>query len=80
MVHTPRYWYAARRYRWWGPRLPLTWEGWLVDAVWWVTWISLSRVVGEREHPLLFLGLVFGTLALFLAIRYWKGEPQRWND
>jgi hypothetical protein len=76
-AHEPRYWYAARRYRWWGGRLPLTWEGWLVDAVWLVTWISLSPVVGEREHPLLFLGLVFGMLALFLAIREWKGEPER---
>lgn len=80
MENTPRYWYAAPRYRWWRTRLPLTWEGWLVDIIWMLTFFAIAPYVQQREHPLQSLGLVFGLLAVFLAIRSWKGEPERWDD
>jgi hypothetical protein len=76
---TPRYWFAAKRYRW-TSRMPQTWEGWLVDAIWVVTFIGISPYVQHSQHPFKSLGLVFGLVALFLAIRHWKGEPQRWDD
>jgi hypothetical protein len=74
-----RYWFAAKRYRW-GWRMPLTWEGWLVDAIWFVTFIGISPYVQERQHPFKSLGLVFGLIALFLTISHLKGEPRRWDD
>jgi hypothetical protein len=74
MADEPRYWYAARRYRW-GYRRPLTWEGWLVDIGMFATVVGISRYVREREHPFQSLGLVFGLLALYVAIGHWKGEP-----
>jgi hypothetical protein len=36
--------------------------------------------VQERQHAFKSLGLVFGLIALFLAIGHWKAEPQRWDD
>jgi hypothetical protein len=79
MDNTPRYWYGAKRYPF-GCRLPLTWEGWLVDAVWFATFLGISPFVNERSHPFQSLGLVFGLPAILLAIRHWKGEPQRSDD
>jgi hypothetical protein len=78
MDDRPRYWFAAKRYRW-GWRVPLTWEGCLVDAIWFIAFIGISPYVQERQHPFKSLGLVFGLLAFFLAINRWKGEPQRWD-
>jgi hypothetical protein len=57
--------------------MPLTWEGWMVDAIWFVTFIGISPYVQERQHPFKSLGLVFGLIALFLTIGHWKGEPRR---
>jgi hypothetical protein len=74
MADEPRYWYAARRYRW-GYRRPLTWEGWLADIAMFATVVGISPYVREREHPFQSLGLVFGLLALYVAIGHWKGEP-----
>jgi hypothetical protein len=79
MDDMPRYWYAAKRYRW-GPRLPQTWEGWLVDIVLFVTLVVIAPWVQERRHPFQSLGLVFGLIAFSLVISRWKGEPQTWDD
>lgn len=79
MDDRPRYWFAAKRYRW-GGRMPLTWEGWLVDAVWFATSVAISPWVQERRHPFQSLGLVFGLFAFFLAVNRWKGEPRRWDS
>jgi hypothetical protein len=78
MADEPRYWYAARRYRW-CYRRPLTWEGWLVDIVLFASVVGISPYVSEREHPLQSLGLVFGLLAFYVAISHWKGEPNNWD-
>lgn len=77
MSNTTRYWYATKRHRW-SCRLAQTWEGWLVDAAWLVTFFGIFPWVQERRHPLQSLGLVFGLIAIFMAT--WKGEPQRWED
>jgi hypothetical protein len=49
MDDRPPYWFAAKRYRW-GWRAPLTWEGWLVDAIWFTTFVGISSYVQERQH------------------------------
>ena len=59
--------------------MPQTWEGWLVDAIWFITFVGISPYVQERWHPFQSLGLVFGLLVFFLAINRWKGEPQSWD-
>jgi hypothetical protein len=80
MDNTPRYWYGAKRYPF-GCRLAQTWEGWLLDAVWFVANLSISPLLrADSQHPLLGLGLLFGMITVFMAIRSWKGEPQRWDD
>ncbi|MGA7629275.1 MAG: hypothetical protein WCB11_00830, partial [Terriglobales bacterium] len=64
-----------------GQRLPMTWEGWLVDAVWCACFLGLSPWLRkDSQHPLWALGLFFGLIAVFMAIRSWKGAPQRWDD
>jgi hypothetical protein len=79
MQNTPRYWYGAKIYPF-GCRLAVTWEGWLIDVVWFATFVALSPFVNERSHAFLSLGLVFGVIAVCMAIRHWKGEPQRSDD
>jgi hypothetical protein len=80
MDNTPRYWYTAKRFPF-GHRLAQTWEGWLVDAVWFATSLGISPLLrADSQYPLQGLGLWFGLIAVFMAIRSWKGEPQRWDD
>jgi hypothetical protein len=80
MNNTPRYWYTEKRYLF-GQRFPLTWEGWLVDAVWCASCLGVSPLLRkDSQHPLWGLGLFFGLIAVFMAIRHWKGAPQRWDD
>jgi len=59
--------------------MPLTWEGWLVDGIWFITFVGISPYVQERQHPFKSLALIFGLVAFFLTINRWKGEPQRWD-
>jgi hypothetical protein len=73
-MDTPRYWFSAKRY--WGGRLPLTWEGWLVDVVWIITFVCFAPYAQERRHPFQTFGLMFGLIVFFLSIRRWKGEPR----
>jgi hypothetical protein len=79
MDNARRYWYGAKRYPF-GCRFPLTWEGWLVDAIWISSFIGISPLLRpDSQHSLQGLGLYFGLIAVFMAIRSWKGEP-RWHD
>ena len=79
MDNTPRYWYGAKRFPF-GCRLPLTWEGWLVDFVWVASSLGISTLLRkDSQHPVLGLGIMFGLMAVFIALRSWKGEPKRWE-
>jgi hypothetical protein len=79
MDNARRYWYGAKRYPF-GCRFPLTWEGWLVDAIWIASFIGISPLLRpDSRHYMQGLGLYFGLIAVFMAIRSWKGEP-RWHD
>jgi hypothetical protein len=48
--NTRRYWYGAKRYPF-GSRFPLTWEGWLLDAVWVASFIGISPLLRpDSQH------------------------------
>ncbi|WP_395064976.1 hypothetical protein [Paraburkholderia silvatlantica] len=73
-----KYWFRVKRYGWgWG--LPLTWQGWVVLAVY-VLSISLVAVFFEpHRHPFAFAAFVIlATLALSVVC-WLKGEPARWR-
>jgi hypothetical protein len=60
--------------------MALTWEGWLVDGIWFVSFIAIGPYVSGREHPFVSLWIIFGLLTLFLGIRRWKGAPRGLDD
>jgi hypothetical protein len=78
----PRYWFAARTRGWPHHQYPLNWEGWLATFVLIVSCGGIHLFVDERKHPLRFLGLTLGLLALYVAVVHWKSEPKRkfWDD
>jgi hypothetical protein len=51
-----------------------------MDITLFASLVGMSPYVNEREHQFRSLGLVFGSLALYVAIAHWKGEPNNWND
>lgn len=76
MDETPRYWFAAKRTGWgWG--LPLTWEGWVIYAVWFVAIIIIVPYLHVPEHPVRALFMMIAMIIPLAGICYWKGEPQR---
>ncbi|MCY0873284.1 MAG: hypothetical protein OWQ56_11435, partial [Acidithiobacillus caldus] len=76
MEEEQKYWFPAKRYGWgWG--LPITWQGWLTLVVFiLMTVISIYLI---RSH--IFAGdiLLILSLAVFLWIVAWKGEPPTWR-
>jgi hypothetical protein len=73
------YWFPARRYGWgWGP--PVTWQGWVVIAIWFaVLAVGLIVLLSRRETlPWSLLYVVLMSVVLTL-ICYWKGEPPKWR-
>lgn len=73
------YWFPARRYGWgWGP--PVTWQGWVVIAIWFaILAVGLIVLLSRRETlPWSLLYVVLMSVVLTL-ICYWKGEPPSWR-
>lgn len=72
------YWFSAKTYGWgWG--FPVTWQGWLVLAVYVAAVIAVSLRVPPDADPVRFaLCITLLTLAL-LVICWLKGEPPRWR-
>ena len=70
------YWFRAKRYGWgWG--LPLTWQGWVVLAV-------FFALLGAGMHFLptnafIFFGYVALLSGVLVVICWLKGEPPRWR-
>ena len=74
----PRYWFAAKRYGWgWG--LPLTWEGWVVFAVWLGIFLAAIPMWRSPRHVFEHALFVVVMVAALLGVCYWKGEPPRWR-
>ena len=70
------YWFRAKRHGWgWG--LPLTWQGWMVLAV-------FFALLGAGMHFLptnafIFFGYVALLSGVLVVICWIKGEPPRWR-
>ena len=73
----PRYWFPAKRYGWgWGP--PVTWQGWVVVALWLILLLLGLRHLASRgvvAHAV-FVGAL---TVLLVVISYVTGEPPKWR-
>ena len=79
MTKPPQYWFPAKAYGWgWG--LPLSWEGWVIYAAWFVALFGGIAAMGLRHMPVPHLIFVMAMLGLLFAVCYWKGEPPRWRS
>jgi hypothetical protein len=78
MSRSDGYWFRAKRFGWgWG--LPLTWQGWLVLAVY-VALLVLGALLFEpHQHPFGFAILVILATAALSVVCWLKGEPPRWR-
>jgi len=73
-----RYWFRAKRYGWgWG--LPLTWEGWLVLAVFVGLLIGGSLAFPPSQQPALYFAFVAILSAVLFVVCWLTGEPLRWR-
>ena len=74
-----KFWFPRKAYGWgWG--LPCAWQGWLVWAVWLGAVIALHVVFPPRTHPGIFMTGFLVSVALLVAINWWKGEsPGGWH-
>jgi hypothetical protein len=73
-----RYWFRAKRYGWgWG--LPVTWQGWLVLAVFVGLLIGGSVVLSPGRQPGLYFAYVVALSAVLVAVCWLTGEPPRWR-
>jgi hypothetical protein len=69
-----RYWFKAKRYGWgWGS--PLTWEGWVVLAVYIAAIAAGPFMFPPRIDHTMFLSYTFGLTAVMLVICWATGEP-----
>lgn len=77
-MNDSRYWFPAKRYGWgWG--LPITWQGWVVLALYFVllalgTWLLPPHA--NPHHFGIFLAVISG---LLLWVCKLKGEPPAWR-
>jgi hypothetical protein len=73
------YWFPAKKYGWgWGP--PVTWQGWVVIAIWFALLaVGLIVLLSRRDTlPWTLLYVVLMSVVLMLVC-YWKGEPPKWR-
>ena len=76
-MKTPVYWFPVRRAsRGWGWGLPLVWQGWLAYALFVGALAGgLVLLAGYGQTSVVAYSCILS--ALFLALVWWKGEPQR---
>ena len=78
MNEQPRYWFAAKTYGWgWG--LPLTWEGWVVFALYFGLLIVCAKLFPPDREPGQYAGAMTLLTSALIVICYAKGEPPRWR-
>lgn len=71
-------WFPAKRYGWgWGP--PVTWQGWLVLAVFVGAILYIALRFPPNSDPVLFIALVLLTVLGLMIVCWWKGETPRWR-
>jgi hypothetical protein len=74
------YWFPVRPARnGWGWGLPIAWQGWVVFAAFFVLLVG-GEIAMAPYGQLATVAYGCGLGALFLAIVWWKGEPQRMRE
>ena len=72
------YWFRAKRYGWgWG--LPLTWQGWIVFALFFILFALGVFLFPPNAKLGFFLSYMVILSLAFMAICWLKGEPPRWR-
>ena len=79
MVDERKYWFPAKTYGWgWGK--PVTWQGRLVLAIFFVLVIIGSFLFLPNAGKLAYIAYVSGLCGLLVGICWLKGEPPRWRS
>lgn len=72
------YWFPAKCYGWrWG--LPITWQGWLVLAIYFALLVVGIFLFPPHKSLGGFLIYVVLLSGLLISICWLKGEPRRWR-
>ncbi|HXC26859.1 MAG TPA: hypothetical protein VNV38_02815 [Stellaceae bacterium] len=72
------YWFPAKRYGWgWG--FPITWQGWLVFAAFFVLLALGVFLFPPQQTPALYFVYIVVLSAILVGICWLKGEPPRWR-
>ncbi len=78
MPNKSRYWFPAKRYGWgWG--LPLTWQGWLVMAVFVVLLLGGAVTLLPSHGAGIFVAYTALLSVLLIAVCWLKGERPTWR-
>jgi len=73
-----KYWFPAKRYGWgWG--IPVTWQGWLVLALYAILLVAGVLLFPPHIETARFVVYVVVCSTLFTIVCWWKGEPPRWR-
>jgi hypothetical protein len=72
-----KFWFPAKHYGWgWG--LPVSWQGWLVLAIFLGLLLGGAPIFVPKRPEAYFL-YVFVLSVLLTAVAWLKGEPPRWR-
>ena len=72
------YWFRAKEYGWgWG--LPLTWQGWVVFAAFFLLVIAGALVLLPKYGPAVFLPYTVLLVLILIGVCWLTGEPPRWR-
>jgi hypothetical protein len=72
------YWFPAKLYGWgWG--FPITWQGWLVFAAFFVLLLAGIYLFPPGQSLAAFFLYVVILCVVLLGICWLKGEPPRWR-
>jgi len=73
-----KYWFPAKRFGWgWGP--PVTWQGWVVLAVFTSLILAGALVIRPHVRTVFYLAYMALMCAALIAVCWLKGEPPRWR-
>jgi hypothetical protein len=76
MEQGKKYWFRARPpANGWGWGLPITWQGWVVFAGFFVLLIAGCVVLPQFGYAMGIALWSCGLASALIAICYWKGEP-----
>jgi hypothetical protein len=78
MLRGPPYWFPAKRYGWgWG--FPITWQGWVVFAVYFLALPLGCLFFPPHQRGVEFFVYTQGISLALVFVGWLKGEPTRWR-